>query len=211
MFRRSSMLLVTVLAVVVAALFSTASSASAEGGGTHARATTHIAKATPVLAASRVPSKKPYISEGGCGFLQRCIYLSRNEQLILLAGGSAVIIAAICGASLGDRVRARQRHRGGGTAVALEPRGCVPDHQAQAVDPVFPVGSGQRVRNVTAMDTRVRRMIAGTIALLLVVVFGSLHRNSPGLTVAMAVAVVLGAGLVVGCYFYARRGGRHSA
>jgi hypothetical protein len=39
------------------------------------------------------------LSEGGCGFLQRCIYLSRSEQLIILAGGSATIVAIICGAT----------------------------------------------------------------------------------------------------------------
>jgi hypothetical protein len=41
----------------------------------------------------------PLFSEGGCGFLQRCIYFSRSEQLIILAGGGATIVALICGAT----------------------------------------------------------------------------------------------------------------
>ena len=40
-------------------------------------------------------------SEGGCGFMQRCLYFSRGEQLIIIAGGSAAIIAAICSSTLG--------------------------------------------------------------------------------------------------------------
>jgi hypothetical protein len=38
-------------------------------------------------------------SEGGCGFLQRCIYFSRNEQLVIVAGGGATIAVLICGAT----------------------------------------------------------------------------------------------------------------
>jgi len=41
------------------------------------------------------------LSEGGCGFMQRCLYFSRGEQLIIVAGASATIIAAICTASAG--------------------------------------------------------------------------------------------------------------
>ncbi|MBF4768132.1 hypothetical protein ISU10_10165 [Nocardioides agariphilus] len=39
----------------------------------------------------------PKLSEGGCGFLQRCLYFSRSEQLIILAGGGAAIVTVICG------------------------------------------------------------------------------------------------------------------
>jgi len=39
------------------------------------------------------------VSESGCGFLQRCIYFSRSEQLIMLNGGAATIVALICGAT----------------------------------------------------------------------------------------------------------------
>jgi hypothetical protein len=38
-------------------------------------------------------------SEGGCGFMQRCIYLSRSEQLTILAGAGGTIVALICGAT----------------------------------------------------------------------------------------------------------------
>ena len=38
-------------------------------------------------------------SEGGCGFLQRCAYFSRSEQLIILAGSGATIVVLICSAT----------------------------------------------------------------------------------------------------------------
>jgi hypothetical protein len=38
-------------------------------------------------------------SEGGCGFLQRCLYFSRNEQLVILAGSGTTIAVLICGAT----------------------------------------------------------------------------------------------------------------
>jgi hypothetical protein len=49
--------------------------------------------------ATRCAGGPQQVSEGGCGFLQRCLYFSRNEQLILLSGGSATIVALICGAT----------------------------------------------------------------------------------------------------------------
>lgn len=62
--------------------------------------------AAPAAAAPEIPTTAtrtlrpvPQFSEGGCGFLQRCLYFSRSEQLIILAGGSATIVAAICGAT----------------------------------------------------------------------------------------------------------------
>lgn len=49
--------------------------------------------------ATRCVGGPQQLSEGGCGFLQRCLYFSRGEQLILLNGGSATIVALICGAT----------------------------------------------------------------------------------------------------------------
>ncbi len=43
----------------------------------------------------------PQLSEGGCGFMQRCLYFSRGEQLTILGGGSALMVAAICAATGG--------------------------------------------------------------------------------------------------------------
>jgi hypothetical protein len=40
-------------------------------------------------------------SEGGCGFLQRCVWFSRSEQQYILTGGKYVIQAALCAASFG--------------------------------------------------------------------------------------------------------------
>jgi hypothetical protein len=53
-----------------------------------------------VRAATRCGGGPQQISEGGCGFLQRCVWLSRGEQLVILAGGSATIVALICGATV---------------------------------------------------------------------------------------------------------------
>ena len=38
----------------------------------------------------------PLVSEGGCGFLQRCIYLNRTEQRYVITGSQAIVTAAIC-------------------------------------------------------------------------------------------------------------------
>jgi hypothetical protein len=55
-----------------------------------------------VPGAKRCVANGPHhLSEGGCGVLQRCLYFSRGEQMILMAGGSAAIIAAICTATIG--------------------------------------------------------------------------------------------------------------
>jgi hypothetical protein len=40
-------------------------------------------------------------SEGGCGFLQRCVYLSRTEQQYLVTGAKWIVQAALCAAGLG--------------------------------------------------------------------------------------------------------------
>ena len=40
-------------------------------------------------------------SEGGCGFLQRCIYFNRTEQTYLITGSKWVVQAALCAASIG--------------------------------------------------------------------------------------------------------------
>jgi hypothetical protein len=40
-------------------------------------------------------------SEGGCGFLQRCIYLNRTEQTYLVTGSKWIVQLALCTGSLG--------------------------------------------------------------------------------------------------------------
>jgi hypothetical protein len=40
-------------------------------------------------------------SEGGCGFLQRCVYLNRSEQLYLISGSKWIVQAALCAAGVG--------------------------------------------------------------------------------------------------------------
>jgi hypothetical protein len=40
-------------------------------------------------------------SEGGCGFLQRCIYFNRTEQTYLITGSKWIVQAALCAASIG--------------------------------------------------------------------------------------------------------------
>jgi hypothetical protein len=38
----------------------------------------------------------PGLSEGGCGFLQRCIYLTRAEQAAIVGGSTFLITALLC-------------------------------------------------------------------------------------------------------------------
>lgn len=58
------------------------------------------------------------------------------------------------------------------------------------------------------MDTPVRRMIFGALAFGVIAVGGSIAQDhSPALTAAIALAIVVGAGLVIGLYLFARRGG----
>ncbi|HET9997323.1 MAG TPA: hypothetical protein VFQ17_07410 [Nocardioides sp.] len=40
-------------------------------------------------------------SEGGCGFLQRCIYFNRTEQTYLITGSKWIVQAALCAAGIG--------------------------------------------------------------------------------------------------------------
>ena len=40
-------------------------------------------------------------SEGGCGFLQRCVYFNRTEQTYLITGSKWIVQAALCAAGLG--------------------------------------------------------------------------------------------------------------
>jgi hypothetical protein len=40
-------------------------------------------------------------SEGGCGFLQRCVYFNRTEQQYLISGSKWIVQAALCAASIG--------------------------------------------------------------------------------------------------------------
>ncbi len=40
-------------------------------------------------------------SEGGCGFLQRCVYLNRTEQQYLITGSKWIVQAALCAGSIG--------------------------------------------------------------------------------------------------------------
>jgi hypothetical protein len=40
-------------------------------------------------------------SEGGCGFLQRCVYLNRSEQLYVISGSKWIVQAALCAAGVG--------------------------------------------------------------------------------------------------------------
>jgi hypothetical protein len=50
--------------------------------------------------ANRCASTGPQqFSESGCGFLQRCLYFSRSEQLTILAGSGAGLVVLICGAT----------------------------------------------------------------------------------------------------------------
>jgi hypothetical protein len=66
---------------------------------------TSTALKAPTLSTSAVDPEArggvltPMFSESGCGFLQRCLYFTRSEQLIILAGGGATIVALICGAT----------------------------------------------------------------------------------------------------------------
>ena len=40
-------------------------------------------------------------SEGGCGFMQRCIHLNRSEQQYLISGSKWIVQAALCTGSIG--------------------------------------------------------------------------------------------------------------
>ena len=62
----------------------------------------------PACAPGETPSAEgrctvvvPQVSEGGCGFLQRCVYFNRTEQTYLITGGKWLVQAALCAGSLG--------------------------------------------------------------------------------------------------------------
>jgi hypothetical protein len=57
--------------------------------------------AHPRVAPRCAGSGTQQFSEGGCGFLQRCIYLNRTEQTYLVTGSKWVVQYALCSASLG--------------------------------------------------------------------------------------------------------------
>ena len=48
-----------------------------------------------------VDSGPQQFSEGGCGFLQRCVYLNRTEQQYLLVGTKWIVQAALCAGTIG--------------------------------------------------------------------------------------------------------------
>ena len=117
---RTSSLCLAALTVAIAA-FMSANPASAASGGIPTR-TTHAGatQAKPVVVAGKVPVCSPgsqrnasgpvhrcagsgnvNLSEGGCGFLQRCVYLNRTEQLYVAAGAIGVIGAALCAGGFG--------------------------------------------------------------------------------------------------------------
>ena len=53
-------------------------------------------------AAERCAATGPQqFSEGGCGFMQRCIYLNRSEQQYLISGSKWIVQAALCTGSIG--------------------------------------------------------------------------------------------------------------
>jgi hypothetical protein len=100
-------LLSTFVALTVAvtvALFAPPQAADAAAPGTLGQASS--ARTTELTReAEREPSPRAWmvmrhsanrLSEGGCGFLQRCVYLNQADQKAWLTASSAVLIAELC-------------------------------------------------------------------------------------------------------------------
>ncbi len=73
-----------------------AASAPAVASSTHCRHAVRFGAAEGCAATA--PQRA---SEGGCGFLQRCVYLNRTEQTYLISGSKWIVQAALCAGSLG--------------------------------------------------------------------------------------------------------------
>jgi hypothetical protein len=78
---------------------------AATGASTDAAITTAAASCGPgvnLRIEGRCAATGPQqFSEGGCGFLQRCIYFNRTEQTYLITGSKWIVQAALCAASIG--------------------------------------------------------------------------------------------------------------
>jgi hypothetical protein len=68
------------------------------------------------------------------------------------------------------------------------------------------VAEVERVESMMAKDPALHRMIAVTLVLTTLVTANSMTNDErPGMTVAMAAAVLAGGAFIIGCYLWARR------